>query len=92
MHPDRTSAKSRPTRTLSEPDSKALVACHGVRLPRERTAGDARAAARAAAEIGFPVVLKLAGDGIAHKTERGLVRVGLANTESVEREAAELLS
>ncbi len=54
--------------------------------------GDPAAAAAAAAEIGFPVVLKLAGDGIAHKTERGLVRIGLGDAATVEAQAAELLA
>ena len=64
-------------RTLSETASKAIVSAWGVPLPREETASDASGAARAAVRIGFPVVLKLVGDGIAHKTERGLVRLGL---------------
>ncbi|MEY3618998.1 MAG: hypothetical protein RL726_1696, partial [Actinomycetota bacterium] len=41
----------------------------------EREVADADAAARAAVEIGLPVVAKLCGDAIAHKTERGLVRL-----------------
>jgi len=92
MSAPRPASSARPTRTLSEPASKALVARFGVRLPREREASDPEAAARAAEAVGFPVVLKLAGDGIAHKTERGLVRVGLADRASVLREAQELLA
>ncbi len=80
------------TRTLSEPASKALVARYGVRLPREHVAPDPEAAALAASELGFPVVLKLAGEGIAHKTERKLVRVGLTDRDTVVREARDLLS
>ncbi len=78
-------------RTLSEPDSKALVAAYGVPVPGEATAEDAPAAADAADAMGYPVVLKLAGDSIAHKTERGLVRLGLSNRAAVEGSAAELL-
>lgn len=92
MHVDPPSMPAAPPRTLSEPDSKALVARYGIRLPRETTAPDPEAAARAAIAIGFPVVLKLAGDAIAHKTERGLVRVGLREAESVAREAEALLA
>lgn len=69
-----------------------MVARHGVRLPRERVAPDPEAAALAAAELGFPVVLKLAGEGIAHKTERKLVRIGLTDRDTVVREARDLLS
>jgi acetyl-CoA synthetase (ADP-forming) len=37
------------------------------------------------------VVLKLNGDAIAHKTERGLVRLNVADAAAVEHAAAELL-
>lgn len=77
--------------TISEHASKAIVAGYGVRLAREIVVPGPAEAAAAATEIGFPVVLKLAGDGIAHKTERGLVRVGLADAAAVEREARVLL-
>lgn len=79
------------SQTLSEHASKEIVAAYGVRLPQERLAQTAAAAAEAAAEIGFPVVLKLAGDGIAHKTERGLVRVGVADGTAALAEAQDLL-
>jgi acetyltransferase len=92
MASPRSDSIPRPQSTLSEPDSKALVARYGVRLPREAQVRDADGAVRAARALGFPVVLKLSGDGIAHKTERGLVRVGLGDGESVAREAADLLS
>ena len=78
--------------TLSEHASKALVARYGVPVARDVLAADPGAAARAAEEIGFPVVLKLCGDAIAHKTERGLVRVGLADGPAVRAAAAELLA
>src|SRR5690606_13276614 len=67
-----------PGRTLSEADSKHLLAAHGVPFAPERRASSADEAVAAAEELGLPVVLKLNGDAIAHKTERGLVRLGLA--------------
>jgi len=45
----------------------------------------------AASELGFPVVVKLGGDAIAHKTERGLVRLRLIDEGSVETAANDLL-
>lgn len=78
--------------TLSEADSKALLAPHGVAFPDERTVGTAADAAAAAEAIGFPVVVKLGGDGIAHKTERGLVRLGLSDAAAVAAAAEELLA
>ena len=58
--------------TLSERASKELLGAFGLPLARERAVRDADGAIAAAAELGFPVALKLSGDRIAHKTERGL--------------------
>jgi acyl-CoA synthetase (NDP forming) len=78
--------------TLSEHASKALLARYGVPCAREALAADPAAAAAAAAGLGFPVVVKLCGDAIAHKTERGLVRLGLDDEAAVARAAGELLA
>ena len=78
--------------TLSEHASKALLAPFGIPFARETLAADANEAARAATALGFPVVLKLCGDRIAHKTERGLVRLSLGDETAVRRAAAELLA
>ena len=78
--------------TLSEHDSKQQLAGYGVPVARESLAADPDAAARAARELGFPVVVKLCGASIRHKTERGLVRLGLADAESVARAGDELLA
>lgn len=80
------------SRTLSEPESKALVAAYGVPVPSEATATNAAEAADAADRVGYPVVLKLAGGSIAHKTERGLVRLGIRTRSDAEAAAAELLA
>ncbi len=56
----------------------------------ERTARDADDAVDTAAAMGYPVALKVCGDRITHKTERGLVRLGLRDAGAV-REAAEHL-
>ena len=64
-------------RTLAEDESSALLAAFGVPVAPAVRAADADAAVGAARAIGYPVVAKLVGDAIAHKTERGLVRLGL---------------
>jgi acetyltransferase len=79
-----------PHPTLSEDASKQLLADYGVPRGRERLVADPGAAAAAAAAIGFPVVLKLCGDAIAHKTERNLVRLSLGSAAEVEAAAQEL--
>lgn len=78
--------------TLSEAASKELLAGYGVPFARERSAADADAAVGAAEAVGLPVALKLCGDAIAHKTERGLVRLGLGDAASVRAAAQELLA
>jgi acetyl-CoA synthetase (ADP-forming) len=78
--------------TLSEARSKALLASYGVPVPPERSVADSPAAVVAAEELGYPVVVKLGGDAIAHKTERGLVRLRLGSAEQVEDAAASLLA
>ena len=80
------------TRTLSESESKALLADYGVPMAGERLAATPDDAVAAADELGYPVVAKLNGDAIAHKTERGLVRLGLADAAAVRRAADELLA
>jgi acetate---CoA ligase (ADP-forming) subunit beta len=76
--------------TLSEADSKELLGAFGVPFPDERVVSTADEAVVAAEAIGFPVVAKLGGAAIAHKTERGLVRLDLGSAEQV-RDAAQAL-
>ena len=76
--------------TLSEAESKALVAAHGIPVPDERIAPDAVTAIADIDALGYPVVLKLNGDAISHKTERGLVRLNLVDAAAVEHAAGEL--
>lgn len=80
------------TTTLSEWASKQLLGGIGVPLAPERLAADAEEAVCAAGAIGFPVVIKLNGERIAHKSERRLVRLGLADSSAVAAAASELLA
>ncbi|WP_196804135.1 acetate--CoA ligase [Marmoricola sp. URHB0036] len=43
------------------------------------------AAAALAESVGFPVVIKVADGDVVHRTERGLVRVGLASSDAVAK-------
>jgi acyl-CoA synthetase (NDP forming) len=78
--------------TLSEAASKLLLAGYGVPVLDERTVDTVDAAVDAAIAIGYPVVVKLCGDAIAHKTERGLVRLGLTDDAAVRTASTELLA
>ena len=79
------------SRTLSEQQSKELLAPFGIPFLGEHVVATAVEAAAAATKLGFPVVVKLNGDAIAHKTERGLVRLGLGTVDAVEQAGTELL-
>jgi acetyltransferase len=70
-------------RTLSEPDSKALLAAYGLNMPEEAVVSSAEGAARAAQAIGFPVVLKAVSDALPHKTEADAVLLGLGDEDAV---------
>jgi acetyltransferase len=78
--------------TLSEPDSKALLAAYGIPLPQEKVVSDAEAAVVAARAIGFPVVLKAVSADLPHKTEAGAVLVGLDTEDAVRRGYATILA
>ncbi len=77
--------------TLSEFESKQLLREAGLPLPQERLAADVESALGAAETVGWPVALKLCGRGIAHKTERGWVRLGLADADALREAALALL-
>ncbi|MEI8335283.1 MAG: acetate--CoA ligase family protein [Actinomycetes bacterium] len=78
--------------TLSEASSKELLRRHGVPFAEERITSSAEEAIAAAESLGFPCVAKLNGDRIAHKTERGLVRLNLQTPEAVGAAAKDLFS
>lgn len=67
---------------LGEREAKAFFAAHGLPGPAERLATSANEAATHAAEIGFPVVMKIESPDIAHKTEAGGVRLGIASEQA----------
>lgn len=71
--------------SLTEAEAKAALADFGLRVPGAARASSPDAAAQAATEIGFPVVLK--GEGIAHKTESGAVVLNLTSAEAVKTAA-----
>jgi acyl-CoA synthetase (NDP forming) len=55
-----------------------LLSDYGIPVVRARAAASRAAALAAAEEIGYPVVIKTAEPGIAHKSDVGGVRLGLA--------------
>ncbi len=80
--------------TLSEAESRRLAARFGVPVSPFVTATDPDGAVAAAHAAGLqpPLVAKLCGRSIAHKTERGLVRLGLPDHDALATASAELLA
>jgi acyl-CoA synthetase (NDP forming) len=76
-------AKIQGKTTLNEAESKQLLAFYGVPVVEESIASTLEEAVESAREIGFPIVLKGFGAGLTHKTEHGLVRMGLNNAEEI---------
>ncbi|MCP4328222.1 MAG: acetate--CoA ligase family protein [Alphaproteobacteria bacterium] len=74
----------------TEPAAKALFTAHGIRVPEGRRVAISQASA-AAAEIGFPVVVKTAA-AVGHKTELGGVALDLEDTVAVHAAAVRMSS
>jgi acetyltransferase len=70
---------------LTELESKRLLAAYGIPTVDTRVATSADGAARVAAELGFPVALKLHSETITHKTEVGGVQLDLTDADAVRR-------
>ncbi|MET9679792.1 acetate--CoA ligase family protein [Streptomyces coeruleorubidus] len=83
-------ALMRPGEQLSEHAAKQLLRAYGIRVPREQLVTSAAAAVRAAGLVGYPVVMKASGARIAHKTELGLVKIGLTSASQVRDAYREL--
>jgi succinyl-CoA synthetase beta subunit len=77
---------------LNEYEAKRFLAGFGIPVSRESFVSDAAAAIKAAGEIGFPVVLKAAGEKIQHKTELGAVALNLKSEGEIRGEALRLLA
>ena len=78
-------------RVPAEHEARRILASYGIAGPQERFVATAEEAAQAAAEIGFPVVLKGMVPGMIHKSEAGLVKLRIASPDEV-LEAARKMS
>jgi acetyltransferase len=68
---------------LNEAESKSLLAAYGIAAPAEKVVSTPEEAVVAARAIGFPVVLKAVASAVPHKSDAGLVLLGLADSEAV---------
>jgi acetyl-CoA synthetase (ADP-forming) len=67
--------------TLSEFESKQVLVAHGIPVTKEILVNDLKGLMDATRTIGYPLVLKGCSSDIAHKTEKGLIRVDIRNSE-----------
>src|SRR6185295_18096770 len=82
----------KPGEALSEARSKELLRLYGIATSRDELCTTAADAARAAKKIGFPVVLKVSSPDLLHKSDAGLVRVGVESAKEVRAAYDELLA
>jgi acetate---CoA ligase (ADP-forming) len=85
-------ADAAPGETLSEWQSKQVCKAYGIKTSKDELCSSAAAAVRAAQSIGFPVVMKVSSPDIAHKSDAGLVRVGVENAKEVRATYDDLLA
>ena len=76
---------------LLEHEAMMLLEAYGVPVPPYRFAPGPEEAAKAAQEIGFPVVVKVVSPEVIHKSDVGGVALGLESPEEVEKAAREML-
>lgn len=81
-----------PGKALTEREAKRVAALYGIPVVEDRLVASAAEARAAAEAIGFPVALKGESPDVPHKTEAGLVKLGLRDAAAVERAHAEILA
>ncbi len=78
--------------TLSEHESKEFLRAYGIPVTREIEVRRPEDLDKAVEEIGLPVVMKGSSSRIAHKSERGLVRLDIRNAGEAENAFREIMS
>ena len=69
-----------------------LLEAYGIPVARYRVARSPEEAARLAEVVGLPVALKPVGPDVLHKSELGVVRLGLGTAEEVEQAGRDILA
>jgi acyl-CoA synthetase (NDP forming) len=85
-------AATAPGGTLSEWDSKLVLKAYGIKPSRDYLCTTAKEAAEAAAKLRGPVVMKVSSPDLAHKSDLGLVVVGVDGAGKVRATYQELLA
>jgi len=76
---------------MTEYDAKRLLEHWGVPVTRERLCLSLEEVLSASEEIGYPVVLKVMSPDILHKTEAGVIALGLSSEEQIRNAYGRIL-
>ncbi len=79
-----------PGTALSEWQSKQVLAAYGIKSSKDVLCNSAAEAVKAAGAIGYPVVMKVSSPDLLHKSDLGLVKVGVASARDVRAAYDEL--
>ncbi len=85
------SVKKEGRTSLLEEEGQQILRIYGFPLPKSTLAKTESDAVKAAKEIGYPVVMKIASAQIIHKSDAGGVKVGLSNDKEVENAFKEII-
>jgi succinyl-CoA synthetase beta subunit len=83
---------AQPGTSWAEYRASSFLAEHGVPVVPNILAADPESAAAAAGDLGYPVVVKLAADGIEHKSDIGGVKAGLRDAGEVRAAYADVVT
>ncbi len=75
---------------IGDAEAWNILKAYGLKIPKSSLAKNVDEAVELAAEIGYPVVMKIASPDILHKTDVGGVKVGLESADQV-RDAYDLM-
>jgi acyl-CoA synthetase (NDP forming) len=76
---------------LSEWNSKKLIRAYGIKTSKDELCASSAEAVRAAKAIGFPVVMKVSSPDLLHKTDVGIVKVGVGSVAEAKATYDDLL-
>jgi acetyltransferase len=76
--------------SIGDAEAWDILKAYQLEIPRSQLAATADEAVEIAAELGYPVVMKIASPDILHKTDVGGVKVGLESADEV-RDAFDLM-
>lgn len=78
--------------TLTERESKAILACYGIPVVGERLVVSEKDAITAATEMGYPVAIKVESPDIPHKTEADAIRLSIKDDEALRQGFSDVMA